>query len=337
MNRKQLHDAIEKITLSPESDARILAALHEAENRKAPQRRRTKTIRCVVLAAVVVVLLITTVIGAALHPSSKSYTALLGDGVKQWEGKISGEVFATIPLTRFEVEIGDAFFSVDCVSFTATVTATDAIGEEELPTLLPQFMLDFYDSKGIPLCGTQHMYMTELSAPAESARKFAYSFILSGDEIKKNTTMHMACTVYDWVRVEDPSSNIAGYPNGILDSGNCEGRITTVDNTHLTVSVNEAAIERIEITPVKVTCIGTAAVGKDLTSLRSCVQELALVLADGSVITLFNGEVEDPCVIGSGESFLQTGMSFHLCMQAVDVTQITELRCNGRSYAVSAK
>ena len=341
MIREKYCAMAEQFRLSEERDEQILQTLL-AEERKQHTRRPAFFLKKGVLAAALITLLLASVVTVtAIVLKSDVFRDALGDGVTQWEEQISGKEYATMTMEHYQFSISNVLCTASSINYVATFEATDDIGRGTVDRMLPNFDFHLQQPDGTFLDFGYTTYMKKSHGQAGRSAQYVCSHLLDTAAISEDTTLSLGCILYEGVVIfngsEDETEG-AVEPGKLLDSGSFKKKIGTVDTRQIAISVNDANVQRVVLTPVSVLFYGNEAAladSKNGSGIGGKIHSFELIFENGEVWTLVSDQMTD-CEHNRGGigNVTPTDVTYFIGMEAIDLSQVVGIRLNEQYYSV---
>lgn len=312
MRQDDYRTMMEQISLSEESRERIWQEINQEKKHPAKLLRRP-----LLLAAVIVILVAMLVTVAAVSLRSSVFFPALGAGVSRWEDRISEDVYLTIPMENYNVEISNVFFTASSVNYVATICPTGAASADIVPDF--DLSLRYADGMQVEFASNTHISLLE----KDDAIRYACSHLLDVCVIDETLTLALSCHLYE--KAED--ALMGGYePGRLLASGSAEAPVQNVDREMRTFE-GSGKISLITLTPVSLLLFGETD-GESI-GLGASLESVVLEFENGERLTLVkNFELQPNCrgAIGNIDSGVA---SYSIGFEAIELSRVSAIYVNG--------
>lgn len=312
MKQDDYRTMMEQVSLSEESRERIWQEINQKKKRPAKLLRRP-----LLLAAVIVILIAMLVTVAAVSLRSSVFFPALGAGASRWEEQISEDVYLTIPMEHYSVEISNVLFTASSVNYVATIRPTGAASADIVPDF--DLTLRYADGTQVEFASNTHISLLG----EDDALRYACSHLLDVCVIDETLTLALSCHLYE--KAEDML--MGGYePGQLLASGSAVATIQNVDREMCTFE-GSGNLAQITLTPVSLLLFGETE--GESSGLGSSIESVMLEFEDGDRLVLVQDfELQPNCrgAIGNTEGDMA---SYFIGFEAMDLKRVTAVYVNG--------
>lgn len=341
---ERYRDVMNQIHMPDDCDWKIRSAMEK----KARETHRQRPLRRIALAAAVVAILVTTAL-AATFLRSQVFQEMLGREAVQWEDQIQEGVLAELTMDHFRVLVVQSLFTTDSANVVLEITPLDEEGQAKLADVDLLYDLDAFNRDHpdpLPDGGAISWDHWILPDGTETCKRIGISVFTVNRAFVQGESFPLYLAMQDrpieFQTTEDPTlpTEDPEQPIEILAKDTCMLEIPTVSTSARTLTLEHEQVREFAMTPFSITIRGVTVPaifrgeGKEL----GTVQEMALLLQDGTEVPLIQGGVVQTCdQVDTWFHFAgPVGSNFQLTWRwskVMDLSQVSGLQLDGQWYS----
>ena len=340
---ERYRDVMNQIHMPDDCDWKIRSAMEK----KARETHRRRPLRRISLAAAVVAILVTTAL-AATFLRSQTFQEMLGREAVQWEDQIQEGVLAELTMDHFRVQVVQSLFTTDSANVVLEITPLDAEGQARLADVdllsdLSAFNRDHPDP--LPDGGAISWDHWVLPDGTETCKRIGISVFTVNRPFVQGESFPLYLAMQDRPipQTKEDTTQPTEAPEQspeILAEGICMLDIPTVCTSARALTLDHEQVQEFAMTPFSITIRGVtvATISEGEETKLGAVQEMALLLQDGTEVPLIQGGVVQTCdQVNSWFHFAgPVGSNFQLTWrwsEVMDLSRVSGLQLDGQWYS----